>query len=182
MYRIFKVKFEVDSHVRILEINLKTTTSSIKGVGSTMRMTTTIVSLCALAAMCVSAQAAEGALKLKDVSGKVLLQTKTGFKTVGEGQTISTGSRIFVGQEASARITNTDGSCDAVLPAGQVTVIDPAVVCGGAVISPVAYEGVPGEIPPPVVLGVFVAIVAGAAIYSFSEGNDSGPGIPVSAP
>jgi hypothetical protein len=149
-----------------------------KGVGFTMRMKTAIGTIFALAAMCAGAQAAEGGLTLKDVSGKVLLQTKTGFATVADGQTISTGSRIFVGQEASARIINADGSCDAVLPSGQVTVIDPAVVCSGAVISPVAYEGVPGEIPPPVILGAFVAIVAGATIYSFSQSDDK----PVSGP
>lgn len=143
-----------------------------------MRIKTATITICALAAMFVGAQAAEGGLKLKDVSGKVLLQTKTGFATVAEGQSISPGSRVFVGQEASARIINIDGSCDAVLPAGQVTVVDPAVVCSGAVISPVAYEGVPGEIPPPVVLGVFVAVVAGAAIYSFSQSDEN----PVSGP
>jgi hypothetical protein len=137
-----------------------------------MRVKTVLMALTAFAAMSIGVQAAEGKYKLVDVSGKVLLQTKSGFKAVTDQQVIATGSRIFVGQEASATIVNTDGTCNAVLPAGQVTVVDPAAVCGGATISPVAYEGVPGEIPPPVILGVFVAVIAGATIYSLSENSE----------
>jgi hypothetical protein len=142
-----------------------------------MGLKTVILAACAVASFSIGAQAAEGNLKLFDVSGKVLLQGKSGLTAVANGQTVAPGTRVFLGKDAAARIANADGSCEASLPAGQVTVVDANTACNAVTVTPVAYEGVPGEIPPPVILIGFVAVIAAVSIYSLSEGDE-----PVSGP
>jgi hypothetical protein len=142
-----------------------------------MGLKSVLISACAVVAMTIGAQAAETNLKLFDVSGKVLLQTQSGFTAVADGQSVAPGSRIFLGTEAAARITNADGSCEATLPAGQVTVVDANTACNAITVTPTAYEGVAGEIPPPVILLGFAAVIAGAIIITVTDDGDS-----VSAP
>jgi hypothetical protein len=141
-----------------------------------MGLKTVLISACAVAAMSIGAHAAEGKLKLFDVSGKVLLQTQSGFTVVADGQSVAPGSRVLLGKDAAARIGNADGSCEAALPAGQVTVIDANTACNAVTVTPTAYEGDSGA----VVLGLgFFTIVAGVAIFTIIDGDD---GDPVSGP
>lgn len=105
-----------------------------------MRIAYTLISSTLLGLVSVSAMAADNVVLLQEVSGKVLVATKQGMIPAEVGQSFANGTRIFVGENAVARVASADGACDATLPTAKVTVIDDKSLCE-VKITPTATEG-----------------------------------------
>jgi hypothetical protein len=138
-----------------------------------MRIAYCLSCAAALGFLSVPAISAQKTFELTEVSGKVLVTTKNGIVPAVLGQQVSEGTRIFVGEDASARITAADGNCDVPLPSKKVTVLNYQKLCE-ITITPTATDGPSGGVPPPVVgLAFFtaVAIVGGIAIADDDDDN-----------
>jgi hypothetical protein len=142
-----------------------------------MRIPLYLSCLTAFALLSVPALSAEKSLELTEVSGKVLVTTRDGVLPAAMGQQLADGSRVFVGNNAAARVMSADGTCNIALPPEKVTVINYKKLCD-VQITPTAYDGASGGLPPPAVGLAFFGVAAGAAVSTFLEDDDN----PVSGP
>jgi hypothetical protein len=119
---------------------------------------------CLAAFACVTAPAlsADRFFELTEVSGKVLVTTKDGALPATLGQQVPQGARIFVGDGAIARVSSTDGICNATLPDNKVTVVNYKKLCD-VKITPTSTTSYVGGVRPPFV-GVSFFALAGAVV------------------
>jgi hypothetical protein len=136
--------------------------------------------------MTVAAVAAEPAgVHLEAVSGKVLVNQGKGFAAGRSNVTLKAGTKIMVGENSGALLvvpeSDAGAGCQIELKPASVTRVAGAGMCdtqlGDAqglveqpIITPTAAE--PSSIPPEAVALGFVAIAAGAAVYTFVD-NDN---------
>ncbi len=145
-----------------------------------MRIALSLSCAAAFACLSVPAVSAENSFELTEVSGKVLLTTEDGALPAALGQQLPEGTRIFVGDDAIARIASADGSCSFMLPTQKVTIVDYKNLCG-VQITPTASDYAPGGLPPPVVGLMFFGGAATVVAISIAT-NDKDDPVPVSAP
>jgi hypothetical protein len=126
------------------------------------------------------ASAAEGKAQLISSNGKVLVNQGDGFVQPSTGMLLNTGSRIFVGHEASAKITYVADNCQIVVPADRVVTIEVLSPCQNKALQiqpaadlPQQAEAyVPEAFPWPVLLVIpAAAIVACVALDCFDGDN-----------
>jgi hypothetical protein len=137
-----------------------------------------IASSAALTCLATGAVAAEQSFQLLDISGKVLVNSGKGFAPAEANQALNEADQVFVGKNAVARVSIPEIGCTATLPENKVSVMNAKALCKDPKITPAAYEGVPGEIPPVVIVGGIVAISAGAFIYALTEDGTPVSGAP----
>jgi hypothetical protein len=143
-------------------------------------MRTALLASCLIALGCASGSAlsSDRTFELTEISGKVLVTTPEGVLPATAGQQLGEGTRIFVGEDSSAQLASTDGTCTAALPPKKVTVINSQKLCD-VTITPTSND-VTGGVPPPVVGIAFFAVVTGAAIYTWLDNDNNNK--PISPP
>jgi hypothetical protein len=119
------------------------------------------------------ASAAEGKAQLISSNGKVLVNQGDGFVQPSTGMLLNTGSRIFVGHEASAEITYVADNCQVVVPADRVVTIEVLSPCQNKTVQihpaadidlpPEAVAAEPNLLPLVAILGAG-AIIGGLCI------------------
>lgn len=139
-----------------------------------MRLAYCLSCAAALGFLSVPAISAEKSFELTEVAGKVLITTKDGVVPAVLGQQVTEGTRIFVGEDASARVSAADGNCDVPLPSRKVTVVNYKKLCD-ITITPTAINRAPGGLPPPAVGLAFFAVVAVVGGISIAKGNKNKP-------
>jgi hypothetical protein len=133
------------------------------------------------------AGASPDAAMLRNVSGKVRVNTGEGFVPAAPSQLLKAGDSVLLGSNGAASIYFPDANCTAVLPKSMVTMVTGADMCQQALlpdadVAPVitpANSGPPpqGEIPPLFIAGGIVVLSAAALIDGFSHNSS-----PVSSP
>jgi hypothetical protein len=139
--------------------------------GNFMRIAYTLISSTLLGFVSVSAMAADNAFVLQEVSGKVLVATKQGMMPAEVGQSFASGTQVFVGENAIARVASADGACDVTLPTEKVTVINHKSLCE-VKITPTATEGIGGMRSAYVGLAFFGATGIVGAISLANDDSD----------
>jgi hypothetical protein len=137
-----------------------------------MRIAYTLISSTLLGFVSVSAIAADNTFVLQEVSGKVLVATKQVMMPAEVGQSFANGTRVFVGENAIARVASADGACDVTLPTEKVTVINHKSLCD-VVITPTAINRNAGVRPVYLGLSFFSATALIGAITLAKNDNRS---------
>jgi hypothetical protein len=163
----------------------------VRGVKHMILKALAIVSIpVLLSTAAISAESAPA--RLENVAGKVLINQGKGFVPANAAASIAFGTKIMVGANSQATLTfaktKSHKGCSIVLDPTSVTTVSDIGMCDTqlgamdvtadqAIITPTASSAPPSTIPPQVVALGFVAVVAGAAIYSLTQSDAaiSGP-------
>lgn len=139
-----------------------------------MRIARALSCLTALFFVAVPALSAVTSFELTEISGKVLVTTHAGVTPAALGQQVSEGASIFVGPNAVARVTSTDGGCEVALPPEKVTIINREKLCD-VQISPTASHYNTGGLPPPAVGLAFFGAVSAVVFYHTIKNDKDDP-------
>lgn len=148
--------------------------AAVSSGGFSMRITRALFCISALSCLSVPALSTKTSFELTEVSGKVLVTTKAGVSPAALGQQVFEGTRIFVGDEAVARVKSADGVCDIALPSQKVTVISYKKLCD-VQITPTSSDYQPGGLSPPVVGLAFFGGVSAVVLYHIIRNDKDDP-------
>jgi hypothetical protein len=111
---------------------------------------------------------------LLDVTGKVLVNTGSGFRHVNVKHVINIGDVVFVAEKAGATIHFKDNMCEVVLMAGSVTQVIGPEMCQQAALDRTivnTLRGTDSDVVITPVNGVYVAepvVVAGGTVSPYA--------------